>query len=81
MIHSVSRPHGTVAPLDDAPSVLGSVSCPMCHTGTSLTQTALDAGGAWRCGRCGQQWDGARLTAVAAYATWVADRDRAQTRP
>lgn len=52
----------------------------MCHTPTSLTQNAIEAGGAWQCGRCGQHWDGARLGAVAAYAAWTVDRDRAATR-
>jgi hypothetical protein len=49
----------------------------MCHADASLTPGALAAGGAWRCVRCGQHWDAGRLTAVAAYAVWVADRDRA----
>lgn len=80
MTHSVSRPQATTALLDDEPDVLRSVTCPMCHTGASLTQAALDAGAAWRCGRCGQQWDAPRLKTVAAYATWVADRERAHTR-
>jgi predicted Zn finger-like uncharacterized protein len=75
MIQSLSRPHTSVALVDGEPDVR-SVTCPMCHTAASLTQSALDAGAAWRCGRCGQQWDAARLTTVAAYAAWI---DRAGT--
>jgi hypothetical protein len=41
-----------------------------------VTQDAIEAGSGWRCVRCGQHWDAARLAAVAAYATWVAERDR-----
>jgi len=48
----------------------------MCHTSAALSQSALEAGGAWRCVRCGQHWDAARLAAVAAYAAWSADHDR-----
>ena len=48
----------------------------MCHTPASVTQNAIEAGDDWRCVRCGQHWDAARLAAVAAYAAWVADRDR-----
>ena len=80
MVHRLSRPHTSVALLDDEPDVVRSVTCPMCHTRASLTESALEPGGAWRCVRCGQQWDAARLTAVAADAVWVADRDRADRR-
>jgi hypothetical protein len=80
MVHRLSRPPATVALLDDEPDAVRSVTCPMCHAGASLTQHALDAGGAWRCVRCGQHWDADRLKAVAAYAVWVADRDRADAR-
>ncbi|HEU4891240.1 MAG TPA: hypothetical protein VFT47_06795 [Vicinamibacterales bacterium] len=48
----------------------------MCETPTSVTQDTIEAGGAWRCVRCGQHWDAARLAAVAAYAAWSVDRDR-----
>ena len=71
MVHSFSRPHTSVALLDDGPDVVQSVTCPMCHARASLTQSALEAGGAWRCVRCGQHWDANRLTAVAAYAVWA----------
>jgi hypothetical protein len=43
----------------------------------TLSQSALEAGGEWRCVRCGQRWDAARLEAVAAYTAWAADHDRA----
>jgi hypothetical protein len=79
MIQSLSRPQ-SVALLGDESDVVRFVTCPMCHTGASLTESALEAGGAWRCVRCGQHWDADRLTAVAAYAVWVADRDRADRR-
>jgi ribosomal protein L37AE/L43A len=80
MIHSLTRPHAALALLDEEPEVPRSVTCPMCHTPASLTQIALDAGGAWQCVRCGQQWNAARLATVAAYATWVLDRARADSR-
>jgi hypothetical protein len=79
MVNSLSRPH-TAAALDDEPDVARPAACPMCHTPASLTQSALDAGGAWRCVRCGQHWDAARLAAVAGYAAWVVERDRADRR-
>ena len=71
----------TVAPIPEAASVelLESVpdgarlvSCPLCHTThPSLTRDALEAGGDWRCTRCGQRWDASRIATVAAYAEWV----------
>ena len=80
MVQRLSRPSATVALLDDEPDVVPPATCPMCHTSVSLTQSALDAGGAWRCVRSGQHWDAARLTTVAAYAAWVVERDRADRR-
>ncbi len=80
MIHTLPPPHASVALLDDGPDVAQSVTCPMCHTGASVTQRALDAGGAWQCVRCGQQWNAARLATVAAYAAWVLDRAQADNR-
>jgi len=74
MIQNLSPSHASVALLADEPEVPQSVMCPMCHTPASLTQFALDAGGAWQCVRCGQQWNAARLATVAAYAAWVLDR-------
>jgi ribosomal protein L37AE/L43A len=77
MVDSLSRSRTSIALLDDEPDLVRSVACPMCHADVSLTPSALAAGGAWRCARCGQHWDADRLTTVAAYAGWVADRDRA----
>jgi len=53
----------------------------MCHTNAS-SAAALDlqSGGAWRCVRCGQHWNAERLTAVARYADWVAERESARGR-
>jgi Zn ribbon nucleic-acid-binding protein len=62
--------------LDDDQNILGFATCPMCHTSATLSQSALEAGGDWRCVRCGQHWDAVRLEAVAAYAAWSADHDR-----
>jgi hypothetical protein len=80
MAHSSSRSHVTTALLDDEPGVLRSAMCRMCHTPAPLTQSALEAGGEWQCIRCGQQWDAARLAAVAAYAAWVIERNDAGCR-
>jgi len=76
MAHSSSRPHTAAALLDNEPDVLRRATCPMCHTPTSVTQNAIEAGGNWRCVRCGQHWDATRLAAVAAYAAWTVDHDR-----
>jgi len=62
--------------LDDEPDMLRSVTCPMCHTSATLSQSAFEAGSDWRCVRCGQRWDAGRLAAVAAYAAWTVDHDR-----
>ena len=62
---------------DDAQEILRPAVCPMCHTAANVAQSAIEAGGDWRCVRCGQHWDAARLAAVAAYAEWAGDRDRA----
>jgi ribosomal protein L37AE/L43A len=75
MALSSSQPHVTAALLDDEQDVLRCATCPMCHTQASLTRSALEAGGDWRCVRCGQTWDAARLAAVTAYAAWIVDRD------
>jgi hypothetical protein len=56
--------------LPDEPDASGIVTCPMCHTPSPLTRGAVAAGGAWRCIRCGQHWEGGRLAAVAAYDAW-----------
>jgi predicted Zn finger-like uncharacterized protein len=61
---------------DDQHDNVGAAMCPMCHTSVSVTQAAIEAGADWRCVRCGQHWDAARLAATAAYADWAGDRDR-----
>ena len=76
MAPSSSRPYATAVLLDDEQDVLRFATCPMCHTSATLSQSALDAGGDWRCVRCGQRWDAGRLAAVAAYAAWSVDHDR-----
>jgi hypothetical protein len=68
------RLHVATTVLDDDRDDSRLLNCPMCHTPTSLTQAAVDAGGDWRCVRCGQHFDAARLAALAAYAVWVAER-------
>jgi ribosomal protein L37AE/L43A len=79
MAHSSSRSQTTAALLDVEADVLAYATCPMCHTPSSVTQGAIDAGGDWRCVRCGQHWDGKRLATVAAYAAWTA-QDRVRRR-
>ena len=50
-------------------------ACPLCHTdGPNLDASQLHAGTSWKCQRCGQSWDAARLRAVAAYAADCANR-------
>lgn len=78
---NIARPHTTAALVDDEPDVVRHATCPMCHTDASLTQSALDAGGAWLCVRCGQRWDAGKLEAVAGYAVWVAEHARPATFP
>ena len=70
MTSSSSRPHSAAVLLDDD-QINRSASCPMCHMSAPLSQSAVEAGGAWRCVRCGQHWGAARLAAVAAYAAWT----------
>ena len=76
MAPNFSRPHATALAVDDEQDALRSATCPMCHTSATLAQGAIETGGAWRCVRCGQHWDAARLAAVAAYAAWTLDHDR-----
>jgi hypothetical protein len=64
----------TPAMLDDERDAPLFLTCPLCHTPTSLTQSAIDAGADWRCVTCGHRWDATRLSAVAAYAAWVVER-------
>lgn len=62
--------------LESVPDGARLVSCPLCHTtDPSLTRDAVEAGGDWRCTRCGQRWDARRLATVAAYAAWVVAQD------
>jgi len=72
----ISRTHAAVVLLDEKQDILRSATCPMCHTSATLLLSALEAGEAWRCVRCGQHWDAARLRAVAAYTAWSVDHDR-----
>jgi ribosomal protein L37AE/L43A len=76
MAPSFSRPDAIAVLFHDEQDIFQFATCPMCHTSATLSQSALEAGGAWRCVRCGQHWDAARLAAVAAYAAWSVDRDR-----
>jgi hypothetical protein len=69
-----SQPQVTAAVLDDEQYPPLFPTCPLCHTLTSLTQNAIDAGADWQCVTCGQRWDATRLSAVAAYAAWVVER-------
>jgi hypothetical protein len=64
----------TIVLLDDEPVVWQFATCPMCHAPAALTQSAVEAD-AWRCVKCGQHWDAARLAAVAADGASVLDRD------
>jgi hypothetical protein len=73
MILRSSQPPVTTA-LVGEPDALLLVTCPMCHTPSSLTQSGLDTGSTWRCDRCGQHWNASRLATVAAYAAWVAEQ-------
>ena len=62
-------------PSTTAPSLAGPVVCALCHTADPvMTIGTLKAGADWRCSRCGQRWDAARLTAVADYEVWLAER-------
>jgi ribosomal protein L37AE/L43A len=80
MVHPASRPHTTVALLENEPAVEQPAICPMCHTAAPVTQGGVEAGGEWSCVRCGQHWDAARLAAVAGYAAWVVATERAANR-
>lgn len=76
MTPHLASPHTTTALLDaDADTVRGA-TCPMCHTPGNISQSAIEAGGDWRCVRCGQRWDAGRLAAVSAYNAWAVEHDR-----
>jgi transposase-like protein len=49
-------------------------TCPLCHTGASVSSAMLQAGASWTCERCGQAWTAARLKTAAAYAQYAAAR-------
>lgn len=72
-----NSPYTTAVLLDHEQDVRRYATCPMCHTSTFLTYDTIEAGGDWRCVRCGQHWDARRLAAVAAYAAWVSVLNRA----
>ncbi|HET9264443.1 MAG TPA: hypothetical protein VFO14_15435 [Vicinamibacterales bacterium] len=76
MASSFSPTHETAVLLDDGQDILRFATCPMCHTSATLSLSALEAGGDWRCVRCGQHWDARRLATVAAYTAWTVDPDR-----
>lgn len=78
MALTISRLTATL--LDDEPDIIGSATCPLCHTSATLTQSALEAGGDWRCVRCGQHWNARRLATVTAYTAWADDHERAVRR-
>lgn len=61
----------TAALPDDEQDIARHAVCPMCDTSATVTQSAIAAGGDWRCVRCGQHWDARRLATVAAYAEWA----------
>ena len=61
-----------------APEPVGLATCLSCHTADlTITNRAVEAGAEWRCRRCGQRWDAARLTTVAAYSVWLSERTAA----
>ena len=61
-----------------APESVGLARCLSCHAeDPTVTNRALEAGADWRCWRCGQRWDAARLVTVAAYGAWLSDRTAA----
>jgi ribosomal protein L37AE/L43A len=76
MASNSSRQHPTAVLLDEQ-DLLQSPTCPLCHTSATLAPSPVEASGDWRCVRCGQQWDAARLAAVAAYTAWAIDHGRA----
>jgi transcription elongation factor Elf1 len=81
MTQPLSSPRLTAALLDTPSDTSRLATCPLCHTRhASLTQEALEAGGDWRCIRCGQRWDARRLGTVAAYAAWVAEPESVERR-
>jgi hypothetical protein len=81
MTTSLSSSRLTAALLETPSDTSRLATCPLCHTPhASLTHEALQAGGDWRCVRCGQQWDARRLDTVATYAAWVAEHESVERR-
>lgn len=78
MAFTASRPVAVAALPDTDQDPLRPVMCPMCHTPSTLSQGEVEAGADWRCIRCTQHWDAPRLAAVAAYAAWQVEHERAQ---
>ena len=59
-----------------AQKAAGLVTCPLCRMAeATMADGAVEKSGGWRCVRCGQRWDAARLATVGAYAVWVAEHD------
>jgi predicted Zn finger-like uncharacterized protein len=57
-----TRPQPAVTVIDAA------AVCPLCHTADAVTtDSAVVAGGWWRCSRCDQSWDAMRLAVRDAY--------------
>lgn len=76
-----SLPQATAALLGVEPDGPRRATCPLCHTtDASVPQDALEAGGSWRCARCGQHWDAERLATVAVYAAWVVEHENLRAR-
>ena len=50
------------------------IKCPLCHAARTGADDT-DVAGWWRCARCGQSWDHARLAVVRSYAISQRDRD------
>ena len=49
---------------------INSVECLLCHT-VHTESFAENPGRSWRCTRCGQRWDAARLEVVGGYQQWL----------
>ena len=58
-----------MTPAHDGVVEMAPVTCLLCHTiNAAMTRAKLAAGAYWRCARCGQMWDAARLATAVAYA-------------